>query len=174
MKFTYLLLSIVTLSYCSDLNANELYNEIHRNILQKAQEAQDRMMKKNPKRTFPSLISQINNYKENNFNPNLKISYLSYPTSLFKTCLYPFASENHVKYCNKQMSEEKRGSCLYSMCQVCCDNLPLMYKSAIQDLSLGKALNLSETDVSQVITLNVIHNCKRECNEVYPMPKLSK
>ena len=59
------------------------------------------------------------------------------------------------------------------MCQVCCDNLPLMYKSAINDIPLGKMLNLTNEDVSKIISLNMIHNCKRECSEVYPVPKLN-
>ena len=173
MKFTFLFLCIVTFSLCSDVTHNELYQRIHEEIIKKAKEKQDQMNKATPKRAFPSLSAQIQNHKQQMLNPNEKKSLLSYPTSLFKTCIYPFASENHVKYCNKEISEKKRGACLSSMCQVCCDNLPLMYKSAINDIPLGKMLNLTNEDVSKIISLNMIHNCKRECSEVYPVPKLN-
>lgn len=183
MKFNLikvvLILCILAYSFGKDdINKNEEeYKKIYDYIIKNAQKIQDGLKKS----IKPNKLSNKHYEKRDlKLSEKEKKAAMSYPTSIYRTCIYPFIKDNHAQWCEKHFFKfpEKLNACLHNMCQVCCDNLPVVYTEAAKTLPLGSLFNLqSEEGASKIknaLALGMIQKCKKECEEVFPLNIITK
>lgn len=182
MKFNLIKVLILCFFVCSfckeDINKNEEeYKKIYDYIIKNAQKIQDGLKKS----IKPNKLSNRHYEKrELKLSEKEKEAAMSYPTSVYRTCIYPFVKDNHAQWCEKHFFKfpEKMNACLHNMCQVCCDNLSVFYTEAAKTLTLGSLFNLQGDDgaskIKNALSLGMIQKCKKECEEVYPLQTSNK
>jgi len=99
---------------------------------------------------------------------------LGLPTEIYRTCLFPMAKVNYVKWCKNSFfgAKTKGDNCLYNFCQVCCDHLKFIYQNAAEKNIIGDLLQLNQEsgikNIKALIDSTGVQKCKIQCKKNYP------
>lgn len=126
--------------------------------------------------------NMIKNAKKNRENKENWKNLMSYPTEIWRFCVYPVFKMNYINWCNnlyltKSKNEKKckikykNKACFYSFCNVCCDNIQYELINISQNDIIGDLLELKsesgEKEIKSAVDLNEIKKCKLSCKKNY-------
>lgn len=100
-----------------------------------------------------------------------------YPTALWRTCIYPTFKINYTTWCRHTFgvtqSKLRLNGCLNNYCNVCCGNLPYIYRDITNKHSIPVKLGLSKQRgllaLKSIIRPEESEQCRAECNKQYPI-----
>lgn len=115
-------------------------------------------------------------FKVRNMKSNWE-SIMNLPTEIWGFCIYPKYKDSSMAMCDKAYAlkdSEKVVDCKNSLCNVCCDHLPVVLKDVAAG-EIGKKLMLDkisgENRIRRVVTDYEEEKCRSECRRVYPVEK---
>ena len=126
--------------------------------------------------SFPKIM--IENAKKKRLNKDLWAKIMSYPTDIYRICVYPeyMFKLNIMDWCQKKYSSEKKKkllSCKNTFCTVCCDHLRLILKNQAEKQILGEMLLLKNNPgfakILRTITDADIKKCRNTCSRTFPV-----
>lgn len=102
-----------------------------------------------------------------------------YPTSIWRSCVFPNFKLNYVSWCKQKLAlsktKTKLNGCLNNFCLVCCDHLQLNYRDLANNSDLGNRFLLrsnqgdfeANSNIKYIITDAEINSCRKACKSEY-------
>ena len=124
--------------------------------------------------SFPKKLIEIARKKHYDVKKNKSI--MAIPNKIYKFCIYPSYELNYVKWCADKYatsSQQKLMNCENTFCNLCCDNLEVMYNNQANNNVIGELIGLSHEGgarkINSAVTKQEIHECKSSCSTTYPV-----
>jgi len=100
---------------------------------------------------------------------------MNYPIEVYRTCIYPSADVNYVKWCQNVNfgNSDKMLGCKLSFCNVCCDNLQLEFRQLALENSIATSFGMTSPDMDILMKDYInkgekIKECRNRCLSTYP------
>ena len=125
---------------------------------------------------YPKIM--VKNAQKNRLNRDYWSKLLSYPTEVWRICVYPeyMFKLNVMNWCDQKYGNKhpkKLTSCKNTFCTVCCDHLQIVLKNQAEKEVLGEMLLLQNnpgfSKITQSITDKDLKTCKHTCSTTYPI-----